>query len=219
LRLDATQFVLQHAASWAFRKPYASTGVNAIRCFPGAWKRGNDLDRMLMERVAQGDQAAFRELHGRYHRRIARFVAAIALCNDLAEEISNETLWIVWRSAARFRGVSKVSTWILGIAHKLSLKMLRQLGRRLPSSTTALREVSEQTHEPWSQTELSEWVAAALARLPAEQRMALELAYHLGHSCEEIAECLNCPINTVKTRMFYGRRRLKLLLPRLAGLR
>jgi RNA polymerase sigma-70 factor (ECF subfamily) len=75
----------------------------------------------------------------------------------------------------------------------------------------------EEFHDPWSNTEVCEWLDAALALLPEEQRTALELCYRLGHSCQQVADSLGCSINTVKTRMFHGRRKLRQLLPRLAG--
>ena len=78
-------------------------------------------------------------------------------------------------------------------------------------------DLIDKTYEPWSETEVREWVSAALALLPKEQQTVLELSYGLGHSCKEIADGTNCPLNTVKTRMYYGRRKLKLLLPTLAG--
>jgi len=62
-----------------------------------------------------------------------------------------------------------------------------------------------------------EWVGAALIQLTEEQRTVLELFYRFGHSCEEIAEMVDCPANTVKTRMYHGRRKMQRLLPRLAG--
>ena len=74
-----------------------------------------------------------------------------------------------------------------------------------------------QGYEPSSQSELTEWVDEALARLPSEQRTVLQMFYGLDQSCEEISQALNCPLNTVKTRMFHGRRKLRELLPRLAG--
>jgi RNA polymerase sigma-70 factor (ECF subfamily) len=161
-------------------------------------KASDHSDRILVTAIAQRDQAAFNELHLRYRRRIARFVAVSLPRCKAAEEITNDTLWIVWQSAGQFKGTSKVSTWITG--HK------------------TLHDVGEATHNPWSQSDTREWVAAGLARLPEEQRTVLELAYHLGHSCAEIAETMNCPVSTVKTRMHYGRMKLKLLLPSLAGL-
>jgi RNA polymerase sigma-70 factor (ECF subfamily) len=73
------------------------------------------------------------------------------------------------------------------------------------------------TDEPARQEEINEWLDVALQRLPLEQRMVIELAYHVGHSCEEIASIMECPVNTVKTRMFHARRKLKPLLTHLAG--
>ncbi len=78
-------------------------------------------------------------------------------------------------------------------------------------------EVLEPVDEPWLQAELREWLAVGLGKLPHEQRMVLELAYHVGNSCEEIAVIMECPVNTVKTRMFHARRKLKGLLIDLAG--
>ncbi|MDB6106314.1 MAG: polymerase subunit sigma-70 [Gammaproteobacteria bacterium] len=200
---------LQAVASIA-RKPDASSRDK----LPKASDRS---DRILITAIAQRDQAAFSELHLRYRRRIARFVSVNLPRCKAAEEITNDTLWIVWQSAGQFKGTSKVSTWIMGIAYHVGLKSLRKSAHRLTGHKT-LHDVGEATHNPWSQSDTREWVAAGLARLPEEQRTVLELAYHLGHSCAEIAETMNCPVSTVKTRMHYGRMKLKLLLPSLAGL-
>jgi RNA polymerase sigma-70 factor, ECF subfamily len=177
---------------------------------------GDDRDRTLIAAIAAGDEAAFREIHARYYRRVARFTRRITRCSDLVEEITNDTLWAIWRCAPRFKGTSRVSTWIMGIAYHLSMKMLRATRRRW-ALEEPMRDLIEETREPWSETEVCEWVGAALVRLPEEQRTVLELFYHFGHSCQEIADRVNCPRNTVKTRMYYGRRMLRRLLPSLAG--
>jgi RNA polymerase sigma-70 factor, ECF subfamily len=178
----------------------------------------DESDTTLMSRIAQRDQLALSEIHLRYHGRITRFVRRWALSGELADEITNETLWIVWQSAARFRGASSVSTWILGIANNLRRKTLQHQGRA-DARQSRYCDGADDTYEPGAQTEVSEWLALALARLPAEQRVVIELAYNLGHSCQEIAATVHCPVNTVKTRMFHGRRRLKRHLPQLAGIR
>lgn len=175
---------------------------------------GDDFDRALIASIAHGDQAAFRELHARYYRRITHFVRAVTYCSDLVDEVANDTLWVVWQCAARFRGESKVSTWILGITRNLSVKAIRAVRRNRNDVSDA---PEEQAYEPSSQPEVTEWVDAGLARLPSEQRTVLEMFYGLDQSCEEISQALNCPLNTVKTRMFHGRRKLRELLPRLAG--
>jgi RNA polymerase sigma-70 factor, ECF subfamily len=196
------------------------TSIDPCRCDPEAAFRpdvAEESDTTLMSRIAHGDQLALNEIHLRYHGRITRFVRRWALSGELADEISNETLWVVWRSAARFRGASSVSTWILGIANNLRRKTLRRQGRA-GAWQSQYCDGADDAYEPGAQTEVSEWVALALARLPLEQRIVIQLAYDLGHSCQEIAETVNCPVNTVKTRMFHGRRRLKRLLPELAGI-
>jgi RNA polymerase sigma-70 factor (ECF subfamily) len=177
---------------------------------------GDDRDRTLIAEIAAGDQAAFREIHSRYYRRVAFFTRGITRCHELAEEITNDTLLIIWRSARRFKGASRVSTWIMGIARRVSMMSLRTV-RRHRAHEESMPDLVDKTYEPWSETEVREWVRAALARLPKEQQTVLELSYGLGHSCKEIADGTNCPLNTVKTRMYYGRRKLKLLLPTLAG--
>jgi RNA polymerase sigma-70 factor (ECF subfamily) len=186
---------------------------------PRAGAAGGDArDRGLIERIARSDRAALKELYLLYHRRVARFLTRVTSRYDLAEEIINDTFWVVWQRAAEFRGASNVSTWIMGIAYRRGLKALK----RVRSVQTGLHEMPEElgaSHEPWSGAERREWLNVALERLPSEQRLVLELAYHLGHSCEEIAEIMNCPVNTVKTRMFHARKKLKLLLPALAGVR
>ena len=180
---------------------------------PSAFE-GDDLDRTLIASIAQGDQTAFRQMHARYYHRITHFVRALTSRTDLVDEVANETLWEVWRCAALFRGESKVSTWIMGITRNLSFKAMRAMTRSYNNGSGA---PEEQGYEPSSQSELTEWVDAALARLSSEQRTVLRMFYGRDQSCEEIAQALKCPLNTVKSRMFHGRRKLRELLPRLAG--
>jgi RNA polymerase sigma-70 factor, ECF subfamily len=167
----------------------------------------------LLRRVALQDLTAFNELHQRYRQRVARFVAQRMRQPEMIEEITNDTLLVVWRSAAQFRGGSRVSSWILGIAHRVSCRNLRDRVRQRTCDDMAADQLNE-THDPWSKVEVSEHLALALSQLPVAQRTALQLAHVQGHSCEEIAKCMNCSVNTVKTRMFHGRRKLRQLLVR-----
>jgi RNA polymerase sigma-70 factor (ECF subfamily) len=176
----------------------------------------NDCDRTLLTAIAAGDASALTKVHSRYHRRIQGFARRITGRADLAEEVANDTLWVIWQSAGRFEGASKVSTWILGIAYRLSMNTVRTMSRHCPSATPMQVSI-ENAHEPRALAEVYEWVGVALALLPDEQRTALELSYGFGYSCEEIAEAAKCPVGTVKTRMYHGRRKLRQLLPRLAG--
>jgi RNA polymerase sigma-70 factor, ECF subfamily len=174
----------------------------------------NKLELALLARIATRDAQAMHELYHLYHRRLARFLMRMTSRYDLAEEVINDTFWVIWQHAADFRGASQLSTWIFGIAYRRALKTLKRVRPEVPAEEG---EGLEQVEEPWLQAELREWLGVALAKLPHEQRMVLELAYHVGHSCEEIAVIMECPVNTVKTRMFHARRKLKGLLTGLAG--
>jgi RNA polymerase sigma-70 factor, ECF subfamily len=187
----------------------------SMRVNKGRDGAARDSDRKLIAETALGNRAAFNDLYLEYHLRIVRFISRIAPRLERAEEIANDSLWIVWQRAGQFRGESRVSSWIMGIAFRCCMRALRKVSCPRPAAER-LSDTSEHTYEPFRDTEMCEWVASALAVLPAEQRLALDLAYRFGHSCEEIARYMNCPVNTVKTRMFYGRKRLKRVLEDLA---
>ncbi|HTE41395.1 MAG TPA: sigma-70 family RNA polymerase sigma factor [Steroidobacteraceae bacterium] len=176
----------------------------------------NDAEAVLLRRVVQQDRVAFQELYLIYHRRLARFLLRLTHRHDVIEEIINDSLWVVWRKAGEFRGQSTISTWIFGIAYRRALKTLRSrrskewfidLVAQLPTTSVDSRE-QDTNHD---------WLSHALGELPLEQRSALELAYLYGHSCEEIAVIMECPVNTVKSRMFQARHKLQGILPRLAA--
>jgi RNA polymerase sigma-70 factor, ECF subfamily len=175
-------------------------------------------ERELLERIARAkDQAAFRTLYGNYYQRLSRLLSRMSVRREDIEEVINDTFWVVWTKASEFRGASQLSTWIIGIAYRRALNALRR---------AKIRPVSD---EPFDEDSISvastddaetdgQWLAQGLSRLPVEQRMALELTYTLGHSCEEVAAILDCPVNTVKTRLFRARETLKQVLPELAGM-
>jgi RNA polymerase sigma-70 factor (ECF subfamily) len=133
--------------------------------------------------------------------------------HDLIEEVINDTLWTVWLKAGDFRGDSLVSTWIVGITYRRALKALRRHGTARPM----LAEEVAVAPDVQAENENRQWLGQALAELPLEQRMVMEFSYLMGHSCEEIAQIMQCPVNTVKTRMFHAREKLRRSLPRLAG--
>src|SRR5262249_9793971 len=137
---------------------------------------------------------------------------------EVVQEIVNDTLFIVWQQARQFRGNSRVSTWIMGIAYRRALKAMRQAAVQPPPQVLD-EEWAAGASNPIDEAEQRELMERALQTLPLEQRQVLEMAYYLGHSCEEIAGVMECPVSTVKTRMFHARRKLKILLPQLAGWR
>ncbi len=175
-------------------------------------------ERELLERIVHGrDQAAFRALYSNYYQRLSRLLARMSVRREDIEEVINDTFWVVWTKASDFRGASQLSTWIIGIAYRRALNALRRAKLR-PVSDEPFDEESVSVGSSEDEETNQQWLSLGLERLPVEQRMALELTYTLGHSCEEVAAILDCPVNTVKTRLFRARETLKLVLPPLAGM-
>jgi RNA polymerase sigma-70 factor (ECF subfamily) len=174
-----------------------------------------DHDSDLLVAVAAGDRQALEELYLSYHRRLARFLSRFTPRYENVEEIINDTFMVVWQSAKDFRSASQVSTWIIGIAYRTALKCLRR--QKHHTAARSLDEYPEQTVDPTFQAEVQDWLKHGLNRLPVEQRLTLELAYHMGHSLEEIAAITECPVGTVKARMFHAREKLRQYLPTLGG--
>ena len=178
--------------------------------------RGGDDELELLRRVAAGERAALDALYLTYQPRLARFLVRFTRRDDVIDEVVNDTFFIVWRKADEFRGASRVSTWIMGIAYRCTLAALRAHDSG-PLEFGLMEELSQPGVDPQSGREEADWVAKGLARLPNEQRMTMELAYGMGLSLEEIASTMDCPVGTVKARMFHARMKLRNLLPALAG--
>jgi RNA polymerase sigma-70 factor (ECF subfamily) len=167
----------------------------------------------LVARVAQGDRRAFDALFRRYRPRLHRYLGAHLRRPELVDEIVNDTMLVVWRRARAFDVTSRVSTWIIGIAVRTGLKAAAR-ARRNAAVEVHEQGASDDTPEhAASRGERGRRLRAAMASLSPEHRAVLELAYFQGLSCREAASALGCPVDTVKTRMFHARRRLRTLLP------
>ncbi|HWJ34291.1 MAG TPA: sigma-70 family RNA polymerase sigma factor [Steroidobacteraceae bacterium] len=183
---------------------------------PGLRQSPHEHDSELLNAIACGDRRALEELYLGYHRRLARFLSRLAPRYESIEEIINDTFMVVWQRAAEFRGASRVSTWIIGIAYRIALKSFRRSDAL--SRAQCADDLPEHSVEPTQDAELRDWVAQAMLHLSLEQRLTMELAYNLGHSIEEIAQITGCPIGTVKARMFHAREKLRRFLPVLGGI-
>jgi RNA polymerase sigma-70 factor (ECF subfamily) len=170
----------------------------------------SDPEAALLARVAAREQAAFAELYGIYRRRLARFLGRFLASPQAIDETVNDVMFAVWQEASRFELRSKVSTWIFGIAWHKGLKALEREKRLVPPQPSPA-EVGR-PDEGASALEIREWLSQALERLSADQRLVVELTFFEGCSYQEIAEIADCPVNTVKTRMFHARHRLRDIL-------
>jgi RNA polymerase sigma-70 factor (ECF subfamily) len=187
-----------------------------------------DEEFSLLRRVADADRKAFETLYHLYYRRLFAYLFKLTRRGDLVEEVLNDVMFAVWTSAARFDGRSRPSTWIFGIAYHKALKALaRQAtatggsgGRGTRGEEDGGREAEEPATEEGpesliSRREVASTLGKALGTLSPEHRAVVELTYYYELSYGEIAEIVGCPVNTVKTRMFHARRRLRELLPAL----
>jgi RNA polymerase sigma factor (sigma-70 family) len=170
-------------------------------------------DIALIGQVAGGDMRAFETLFRRYYPRLRRFLEQMTRRPQMVDEILNDTMLVVWRRAGTFNLRSKLSTWVIGIALRRSLKALDNADDAIDFDPDAAASPAEYgPEERFLHQELRARLGRALMSLSPDHRAVVELAYYEGCTYREIAEIVGCPIDTVKTRMFHARRHLKSLV-------
>lgn len=201
--------------------------------------RPGEVDFQLVQRTVAGDQKAFELLVMKYQRRIERLIGRMVRDVDLVEDIAQETFIRAYRALHQFRGDAQFYTWLYRIAVNTAKKALVDMRRDPTVSESALRPSSsddDETYRPANEPttdetpetvlaaqEIAGVVEAAMAALPAELRQAVTLREIEGMSYEEIAEVMDCPIGTVRSRIFRAREaisaRVKPLLDSQSGKR
>jgi RNA polymerase sigma-70 factor (ECF subfamily) len=187
------------------------TAMRKKQADPAGWESAaTDEEAALLGRVAAEEKDAFEALYRLYSPRLQRFVRGVTKQPALVEEILDDTMMVVWRKAYTFNHSSKVSTWILAIAYRQSLKALKRLGQLHDTEPYEPMDASAPgPDDALQQQEVRKHLDDALAALSPEQRAVMELTYYFGYACRDIAQIMGCPVDTVKTRMFYARRKLK----------
>lgn len=174
-----------------------------------------DGEATLLGQVAAGDRRAFEILYRMYFPRLTRFLHRMTRNAATIEEIVNDTMLVVWQKAASFDGSCKLSTWVFAIAWRKACKALHGLDEPLEDSPDGCECASDcQPEWRFEQLRLNHALDAALAALPLEQRAAFQLTFYHDMAYAEIADIMECPVNTVKTRLFHARRRLAVMLGR-----
>jgi RNA polymerase sigma-70 factor (ECF subfamily) len=171
-------------------------------------------DEVLIERIANGDRLAMKVLYGRHHVRVYRFVVRLVRNEATAEDLISEVFLDVWRQAGKFEGRSAVSTWMLSIARFKALSALRRRPEEELDEETA-GAIEDQADDPEVTLAKKDKAAAlreCLGKLSAEHREIIDLVYYHEKSVEEVAAIVDIPEATVKTRMFYARKKLSELL-------
>jgi RNA polymerase sigma-70 factor, ECF subfamily len=171
-------------------------------------------DEILVGRIAAGDQAAMATLFRRHNTRVFRFVARLVADAAFADDVVSEVFTEVWRQAREFEGRSQVSTWILSIARykALSVRRRRQEVELDEFAAESIPDQADTPEEATLRTDRSTQLRSCLKQLSREHREIVDLVYYHDRTIEEAAEIINVPKNTVKTRMFYARKRLAQLL-------
>ena len=171
-------------------------------------------DDVLIGRIATGDRLAMQVLFARHHVRVYRFVLRLVRDELVAEDLISEVFLDVWRQAGRFEGRSQVSTWLLAIARFKALSALRRRpDEELDDETAeAIEDPSDDPEVVLDKKDKSAAIRKCLEKLSAEHREIIDLVYYHEKSVEEVAQIVGIPENTVKTRMFYARKRLAELL-------
>jgi RNA polymerase sigma factor (sigma-70 family) len=170
-------------------------------------------EQRLLGQIATRHLPAFDALYRCYYPRLTRFLDRMTRRPSLVEEVLNDTMFVVWNRADSYNGQSKVSTWIFAIAYRKALKALERLDEPAEGEDAELQMSEEPGPEQQlDQRQMSDLLLGALDALSAEHRAVVDLTYFHGADYREIAQIVDCPVATVKTRMFHARRRLKALL-------
>lgn len=188
-----------------------------------------DIDRQLVERVQQGDKMAFDLLVAKYQRKLFRLILRLVTNQTEAEDVVQETFIKAYRALNQFRGDSAFYTWLYRIGVNTAKNFLDNQGRRVPASTDTRAEQMEFYEEgenlrdidtPESMLaskQIALTVNIAMDELPEDLRMALSLREIEGLSYDEIATVMDCPIGTVRSRIFRARESIAAKLRPLLG--
>lgn len=164
----------------------------------------------LIDRLRARDLRAFETLYRIYHPRLTRFLLNLTHRPLLAEEVLDDTMLVIWRQPERFNGASKLSTWIFAIAYRKALKALRRQDEPIEDRLAETRPSVERTPEQClNDRQTQEVLLSAMRELSPDQRAVVDLTYFHEIGYREIAEIMDCPVDTVKTRMFHARRHLR----------
>ena len=176
-------------------------------------------DEDLIRRIAAKDQAAMRQLYARHNLRAYRFLIRIVKDPGAAEDLLGDVFLDVWQGAGRFEGRSGVATWLLSIARFKALSSFRRRTHQSlePEMAEGIEDEADTPEVSVQKVSKAAALRRCLAQLSPEHREVIDLVYYHERSVEEVGQVLGIPENTVKTRMFYARKRLSEIL-RQAGI-
>jgi RNA polymerase sigma-70 factor (ECF subfamily) len=192
-----TQYVLRDVAPPRYRAPVQDTS-----------------DEALIDLIADGDKRAMQVLYARHNVRVYRFILRLTGNQSLAEDLVSEVFLDVWRQAEGFESKSQVSTWLLAIARYKALSALRRRTDE-PLDDEMAATIEDTADDPETAVNTKDRaiiIQKCLTQLSPAHREVIDLVYYHEKSVDEVAQIVGVPPATVKTRMFYARRRMENLL-------
>jgi len=219
--MKSLSFIIPQEANKPFVAPAVQPGLGGIapatRNPSQARMSDREIDQQLVERAQRGDKRAFELLVTKYHRKLERLLSRLIRDPAEIEDVAQEAFIKAYRALPNFRGDSAFYTWLYRIGINTAKNYLIALGRRAPTSTefdseeaesfedaTGLRDINTPESE-LATKQIAQTVNDAIAALPEELRTAITLRELDGLSYEEIAQIMNCPIGTVRSRIFRAR--------------
>ncbi len=170
-------------------------------------------DAAMVARIRARDRQAFEAFYRSYHPRLWRFLANLLRRPPLIEEVINDTMMVVWEKVDGFAGRSTLATWVFGIAYRQALGALRRHDEPVEQEEQVTDVADHGPEQVAGRERVRLALAAAMDRLSPAHRAVVTLTYQQEFGYREIADILECPVDTVKTRMFHARRQLRQALP------
>lgn len=167
-------------------------------------------DDLLIEQLRVGNLEVFEAMYKTYRPKLRSFIRGLVPNEQTVDEVFDDVMMVVWKKIKDFEGRSKLSTWVYGIAYRRALKERGKLKDEITTEEAKEPEVSAaEAEKPFEAIRVKNRIQAALDKLPSDQGSVVRLAYFEGLSYRDISMVLDCPEDTVKTRMFHARRKLK----------
>jgi len=167
-------------------------------------------DDLLIEQLRMGNLEVFEAMYKNYRPKLMSFIRGIVPNEQAVDEVFDDVMMVVWKKIKDFEGRSKLSTWVYGIAYRRALKERSKHKDEITTEEMPEPETNaSEAEKPFEAIRVKNRIQTALDRLPQDQGSVVRLAYFEGLSYRDIGMVLDCPEDTVKTRMFHARRKLK----------
>lgn len=172
-----------------------------------------EADAHLIEQLRLRDMSVFEAFYKAYRPKLRGFIRGIVPSEQAVDEVFDDVMMVVWERIKDFEGRSKLSTWVFGIAYRRALKeRAKRRDAQMPEHMEEVSDLGPDADAPFAQITTKHRLQTALGKLPDEQGSVVRLAYFEGLTYRDIGAVMDCPEDTVKTRMYHAKRKLKAAL-------